>query len=132
MTKSWEDVRPYLLRTAVAHVATLLPDGSPHTVPVWVGVEGDKVAIFSLAGSRKDENLQADPRIALSITHPENPLDMATVRGRMVERIDGDAAMPIIDRIAERYTGEQYPQRSGFAVFLVQPEVCWAHDYTGE
>ena len=22
-----------------AHVATLLPDGSPHSVPVWVGVE---------------------------------------------------------------------------------------------
>lgn len=131
MTKSWDDVRPYFLRRAVAHVATLLPDGSPHSVPVWVGVEGAHLAFFSLADSRKDENLRADPRIAFSVTHPDNPLDMATVRGRVVRRIDGDAAMPIVDRIAERYTGERYDIRSGLVAFLVQPDVCWARDYTG-
>lgn len=130
MTKSWNDVRPYFLRTAVAHVATLLPDGSPHSVPVWVGVEDDHLAFFSLADSRKDRNVRADPRVAFSITHPDNPLDMATVRGRVMERIDGDAALPIVDRIAERYTGERYDIRSGLAAFLVQVDVCWARDYT--
>ena len=25
----------------IAHVATLMPDGAPHSVPMWVGVEGD-------------------------------------------------------------------------------------------
>lgn len=27
-----------------AHLATILPDGSPHSVPVWIGVEGERVA----------------------------------------------------------------------------------------
>lgn len=25
-----------------AHLATLMPDGSPHSVPVWVGLDGDR------------------------------------------------------------------------------------------
>lgn len=131
MAKSWDDVRGYFDRGAVVHVATLLPDGGPHTVPVWVGVEGDRLAFFTATDSRKDKNLRADPRVALSVTDPEKPLDMAFVRGRAVERIDGDAAMPIVDRIARLYTGKAYDIRSGMTAFLIEPEVCWSRDYTG-
>jgi PPOX class probable F420-dependent enzyme len=132
MTRDQEDVRHYFERDVVAHVATLMPDGSPHSVPVWVGVEDSHLAFFSLAESRKDKNLQVDPRVALSVTDPANMLDMAFVRGPVARRIDGDAAMPIVDRVAQRYTGERYDIRSGLAVFLVRPEVCWARDYAGE
>jgi PPOX class probable F420-dependent enzyme len=107
-----------------------MPDGSPHSVPVWVGVEGDALAFFSETGSRKDKNLQADPRVAFSVTSPSEPLDMAFVRGRVARRIDGDEAMPIVDRIAHIYTGEPYDVRSGMTVFLVEPEVTWANDYS--
>ncbi len=132
MAQTWNDVRPYFERTAVAHVATLLPDGAPHSVPVWVGVEGDRLAFFTEEGSRKDVDLRRDPRIALSITHPDQPLDMAFVRGRVVERIEGEEAMALVDRIAERYTGAPYEIRTGFVAFLIQPEVCWSRDYTGQ
>jgi PPOX class probable F420-dependent enzyme len=137
MTKNWDDVRPYFLSDAPAHVATLQPDGAPHAVPVWVGVEdvkddadGDAIAFFTETDSRKDRNLRADPRIAFSVTAPGNPLDMASVRGRVVRRIDGDDAWPIIDRIAERYTGGPYGIRSGMVVFLVRPETYVARDYS--
>jgi len=53
-----------------------------------------------LTGSLKDRNLQRDPRVAVSVTGPRNPLDMATVRGRAVRRLTGDDALPIVDRIA--------------------------------
>lgn len=132
MTTNWSDVRPYFERAAIAHVATLMPDGAPHSVPVWVGVEGDRLAFFMETGSRKDKNLAADPRIAFSVTNPDNALDMAFVRGRAVHRIDGDAAMPIIDRIAERYTGGAYSVRSGLVVYLVEPGTSWARDHTEE
>ena len=56
----WDDVRPYFDLPAVAHAATLMPDGSPHSVPVWVGVEGDRLGIFMETGSRKDRNLGRD------------------------------------------------------------------------
>jgi PPOX class probable F420-dependent enzyme len=129
---SWESTRPYFERAAVAHVATIMPDGAPHSVPVWVGVEGDELAIFMVTDSRKDRNLQGDPRFALSVTRPGQAFDMAFVRGTVSRRIEGDDAMPIIDRVAVKYTGEPYDIRSGLVAFLLRPEVCWSHDYTGE
>ncbi|MFS0734579.1 TIGR03618 family F420-dependent PPOX class oxidoreductase [Microbacterium sp. 1P10UB] len=128
---SWETVRPYFARGALAHIATLLPDGAPHSVPVWVGVEGDRVAVFMVEDSRKDRNLQRDPRVALSTTRPDQPLDMATVRGRVVERITGEPAMEVVDRIARLYTGADYDVRSGMTVFLIEPERSWSQDYSG-
>ncbi|GAA3658737.1 TIGR03618 family F420-dependent PPOX class oxidoreductase [Microbacterium marinilacus] len=130
MASGWASVRRYFATNAVAHVATILPDGSPHSVPVWVGVEGEQLAIFMIAGSRKDKNLQGDPRLALSVTSPDDPLDMATVRGRAVRRIEGEDALPIVDRIAHGYTGEPYELRSGLVAFLIEPQVCWARDYS--
>lgn len=130
MAKNWADVRHYFETTAVAHLATLMPDGSPHTVPVWVGVDGESLVFFSIADSRKDENIQADPRVAVSVTSPENPLDMAFVRGRVMRRVDGDEAMPIVDRIARGYTGADYDIREGLAAFVVDPQISWSNDYT--
>ena len=40
-----------------AHLATILPDGSPHSVPVWIGVEGERVAFLTGPGSRKARNI---------------------------------------------------------------------------
>lgn len=129
---SWNDVRRYFEADAVAHAATLMPDGAPHSVPVWVGVEGDELAIFMIEGSRKDTNLQGDPRIAVSITRPGQALDMAFVRGVVARRIDGDDAMAIIDPISVKYTGEPYAERSGFVAYLIRPVTCWANNYSGD
>jgi hypothetical protein len=32
-------------RPNFAHLATLMPDGSPQSVPVWVGREGERIVI---------------------------------------------------------------------------------------
>ena len=116
-----DDVRTLFTGANVAHVATVLPNGAPHSVPVWVGMEGDRIAFFTQPGSRKDRNLAADPRVALSVTARENPYSMAQVRGRVVERLDGEPALAVIDRLAQKYTGRPFPMRSGVA-FLVEPE----------
>jgi PPOX class probable F420-dependent enzyme len=129
---SWNDVRPYFDRAAVCHLATLQPDGAPYSVPVWVGVEGDHLAVFMEEGSRKDANLQRDPRVALSITDPAEPLSMAEVRGRAISRLTGPPAQEIVDRIAVKYTGERYFQRDGMTAFLVEPERMSARDYSAD
>ena len=41
-----DDVRALLAAPNIAHLATLLPDGGPHAVPIWVGVEDDRVAFM--------------------------------------------------------------------------------------
>lgn len=129
---SWDSARAYFERPAVVHIATLLPDGAPHSVPVWAGFEGDALAFFTLEGSRKDENLQRDPRVAISVTDPEQPLSMAAVRGRAVRRLVGDEAQEVVDRIAEKYTGRPYDVRSGMAAFLIEPDRAWSQDYSGD
>ena len=58
------DVRALFEGANFAHIATVLPDGGPHTVPVWVGLEGDRIAIFTQEGSRKARNIARDPRVA--------------------------------------------------------------------
>jgi PPOX class probable F420-dependent enzyme len=105
-----------------AHLATILPDGAPHSVPLWIGTEGGRVAFLTGPGSRKARNIEADPRVAISITNREQPFIMATIRGRVTEHLEGDRAWEIIDRIATTYTGGPYPQRHDRVVYLVEPE----------
>lgn len=116
-----EEVRALFEGPNFGHLATVMPDGSPHTVPVWVGVEDGRIAFFTQPASQKARNLARDPRCAISITDFENPYRSAHVRGRVLETLEGDAALDVIDRISVRYTGEPFPMRSG-VVFLVEPE----------
>jgi PPOX class probable F420-dependent enzyme len=122
MTELSPSVRELFEGPNLAHLASLLPDGSPHSVPLWIGLEGDQVAFLTGPGSRKARNIEADPRVAISITDRGQPFTMATVRGRVTERMEGERAWEIIDRIATTYTGGPYPQRSDRVVFLVEPE----------
>jgi len=117
------DVRRVLDTTAVAHLATVLPDGSPHSVPLWVGAEGDRVAILTGPGSRKAQNLRRDPRVALSLAPPDDPFTPVIVRGQVVEWLEGDAAWEVIDRIATKYTGQPYPRGEERIVALIEPSV---------
>jgi PPOX class probable F420-dependent enzyme len=56
-----------MLRDArVAHLATLLPDGSPHVVPVCPALDGDRVVV-ALGGGAKLRNVRGDPRVALVV-----------------------------------------------------------------
>jgi PPOX class probable F420-dependent enzyme len=116
-----DQVRALLDARNFAHVATTLPDGSPHSVPVWIGVEGDHVVFFTQPGSRKARNLERDPRVAISAVDLENPYRSAQLRGRVVGTVEGEDALEIIDRIALKYTGVPFPMRTGI-VFLVEPE----------
>jgi PPOX class probable F420-dependent enzyme len=117
-----DDVRPFFSGTNIAHMATLLPDGSPHSVPMWVDMEGERIAILTSPESRKGRNLDNDPRVAFSVTDRENWVAMAMVRGRVVDRVDGDAGWMIIDRIANKYIGQPYPLRTDRVVYLIEPE----------
>jgi PPOX class probable F420-dependent enzyme len=119
-----DDVRPLFEGKSFAHVATLLPDGAPHSVPVWIGIEGDHVVFFTQPSSRKARNLERDTRVAISIVDRDNPYSMAQVRGRVARTTDGDEALEVIDRLAQRYTGRDFPMRSG-RVFYVEPERVW-------
>jgi PPOX class probable F420-dependent enzyme len=116
------DVRRVLDGTSLAHLATVLPDGSPHTVPLWAGTRGDQIVIFTGPGSRKARNLRRDPRLALSVVAADNAYNPVIVRGRVTEWIEGDAAWEIIDQLSTKYTGAPYPRDQELAVLVIEPE----------
>jgi PPOX class probable F420-dependent enzyme len=116
------DVRRVLDGTAIAHLATVLPDGSPHSVPVWIGTHGDRIVFLTGPGSRKARNLRRDPRVAVSVTPADNPFEPVVVRGRVVEWIEGDAAWEIIDRLAMKYIDAPYSRDVQRVVAVIEPE----------
>src|SRR5690625_1444095 len=113
----------------LAHIATLMPEGRPTTVPVWVGVEGDHLAVLTIPDSIKDRNVRHDPRVALSLTVADNPYLMASVRGQVAQRAEGPEAWTIIDLTAQAYTGGPYPERDNRIVLLIDVEVAWSASF---
>jgi PPOX class probable F420-dependent enzyme len=116
------DIRRVLDGTSIAHVASVLPDGAPHSVPVWIGTNGDHVAILTGPDSLKARNLRRDPRVAVSLTPADNPFEPIIIRGRVVEWLEGDAAWEVADRIAMKYIGNPYGRDQERVVALIEPD----------
>jgi len=98
-------------RPNFAHLATLMPDGSPQSVPVWVGREGNRLLVCTSEGSLKGRNTRRDPRVALSIVDFDDPYEEVQLRGRVVERRP-DPDLKIMDPVSHKYTGKPFPIRS--------------------
>jgi PPOX class probable F420-dependent enzyme len=92
-------------KKAFAHVATIMPDGSPQVTPVWVDYDGTHVRFNSARGRVKDKNLRRNPYVALSIQDPDNPYRHLQVRGRVVE-ITETGADDHINKLSQKYVGK--------------------------
>lgn len=104
-----DEARELLAGPNTAHLATVMRDGSPHTVPIWVGIEGDRVLFYREEGSLGLRNLRRDPRVALSVTDRENSYRYCALRGQVVEERGGAEAIAWLDHTAVAYTGRPYP-----------------------
>lgn len=104
-------VRQLLEGKNLAHVATVMKDGSPQVTAVWIDIQGDRIVVNTAEGRTKPRNVRRDPRVAISIVDQQNPYRAAFIRGRVVE-ITPEGAEDHIDRMAQKYTGaERYPDR---------------------
>jgi PPOX class probable F420-dependent enzyme len=107
-----EDVRRILEGPNFAHIATVLPDGAPHSVPIWILFEDGQIVFFTQTGSRKAGNIERDPRIAMSVLDAENPYRQAWLRGRVIDRREDEGIWESIDRMSQKYLGKPFPWRS--------------------
>lgn len=124
-----EAIHEFAAAPAAAHLATTLPDGAPHVVPLWFGIEDGRLVFFTEPGSRKARNLDRDPRLAMSIVAPDEMTYMASVRGRVAEIVDGDAGWAIIDRMSQRYQGKPYPRDLELVAYVVDAEKITVQRY---
>jgi PPOX class probable F420-dependent enzyme len=99
-------------KKSFGHLATVMPDGQPQTTPVWVDTDGECVLVNTAAERQKLENLEREPRVAISIQDPDDPYRYLEVRGRVIQTTD-EGADQHIDRLAQRYLGkDRYPWRA--------------------
>lgn len=106
-----DDFQDLFEKQTFAHVTTLLPDETLHSTPVWIDYDPDtdRLLINTERDRRKEKNARNDPRVAVSMTDPDNPYRMLSVTGE-IDEITTDGARGHIDELAKRYTGEdEYP-----------------------
>jgi PPOX class probable F420-dependent enzyme len=113
-----DDVKVLVRGANFAHLATLMPDGSPQVAPVWVDLEGDRILVCTGENSLKAKNTRRDSRVGMSIVAFDNPYAEAQLRGRVAERWK-DADFKIMDRVARKYTGKEFPMRQNPAERIV-------------
>ena len=111
--------------TALAHVATIGPQGEPQNNPVWFGWDGTHLLFSQTKGRQKYHNLQRDPRIALSIVDPQNPFRYLEIRG-VVTAINDDVDNAFINSMAKKYAGRDvytgHQPGDERVVVVVEPE----------
>ncbi|MEO5679874.1 MAG: PPOX class F420-dependent oxidoreductase [Acidimicrobiales bacterium] len=104
------DVLTLLRRPLVAHVATVMADGTPQSTPVWIDTDGTDVLFNTAKGRVKHRNMLRNPAVALSFVDDENPYRMIEIRGRVEMTEEGADAH--IDAMAKKYLGQDsYPFR---------------------
>ncbi len=106
-----DEIRALLDGPNFAHLATLMPDGSPQVAPIWVGREGDRILVGTGEGTLKAKNTRRDSRVGLSIIDFNDPYSEAQIRGRVVERRP-DRTLVGMDAISRKYTGKEFPWRN--------------------
>jgi PPOX class probable F420-dependent enzyme len=108
-----------------AHLATLMPDGSPHSAPVWIARENDLILICTEASSLKGKNTERDPPVAISIVDFRDPYSEAQMRGRVIERRP-DPQLKYYDLMSQKYIGKPWPYRDAESPIVPGIEIAKA------
>ena len=98
-----------------AFLATLMKGGTPHVTPTWVDIDksNNTILINTAKGRVKHRNISRDPRVGISVIDSSNPYHMVSVRGKVIEQINGKEADEHIDKLAKKYLGkDKYPGRA--------------------
>lgn len=113
-----------LAAESYAHLSTVMPDGTPQVTPVWVDHDGQEAILLNTArGRQKERNIQANPKVGVSVLDPDDPYRYVSVRAE-AELIE-DGADDHIDKLARQYMGvDEYPhhgEESGPRVIVRVP-----------
>jgi PPOX class probable F420-dependent enzyme len=102
-----DEARAVIESGALAHLVTIDADGRPQVSCVWVGLDGEDIVFASLGERRKLDNIERDPRVALSMEgHGLNAMGLReylVVHG--TARIVEGGGPELLQRLARTYLG---------------------------
>jgi PPOX class probable F420-dependent enzyme len=104
-----DEVKALVAGKNFATISTVLPSGQIQAHVVWVDCDEDHIVINTEVELRKFKNVQADPRVTVTIWDRKNPYFFAEVRGRVVETVTGPEARANINALAQKYLDADYP-----------------------
>jgi PPOX class probable F420-dependent enzyme len=119
----------FLAKPNPAVIATLEPDGAPHTAPTWYIWEDGQVLVNMAATRKRLDHLRQDPRVSLTVLDADDWYRHVTLRGRVIA-IEADKDLVGIDRLSRQYTSQPYPARDEprvQAVIEVEGWHGWVH-----
>ncbi|HVC99935.1 MAG TPA: TIGR03618 family F420-dependent PPOX class oxidoreductase [Candidatus Dormibacteraeota bacterium] len=88
---------------AVAQLATLRADGTPHLTPVWVDLDdAGRVLINARVDRLKAGHMRAGREVAVCVVDPANSYRYVSITG-VVEDATEAGALEHMDRLARRY-----------------------------
>ena len=106
-------------------IATINLDGSPQLTPVWGDYQDEHILVNTAEGRIKHRNVLHDSRVAVCVVAHDNPLDMTTIRGKVVEIIP-DYNYTHANKLSKKYMDlRKYPfKRPGEKriTFKIKPE----------
>lgn len=103
------ELEEFLAKPNPSVIATLRPDGSPHTTATWYLWENGRVLVNMDEARKRLAYMRDDPRVSITVVGQDDWYHHVTLRGRVVE-LDEDA-LADIDRISRHYTGQPYGDR---------------------
>ena len=120
-----DDVTALVRGRNFATISTLLPSGQIQTHVVWVDCDEDHIVINTEVALRKFKNVQADPRVTVTVWDRKNPYFFAEIRGRVVESVTGHEARAHINALARKYLDADYSDeliQSERVILKIAPE----------
>lgn len=102
-----KELQDFLEQPNPAVIATLEPDGRPHSAATWYLWDDGRVHVNMAASRKRLEHLRADPRVSITIMGVDDWYRHVTLSGR-VAVIEDDPEFTGIDALSRQYLGQPY------------------------
>ncbi|WP_188191494.1 pyridoxamine 5'-phosphate oxidase family protein [Nonomuraea sp. SYSU D8015] len=101
-----DDVAAFLESSRKLQLATINPDGTPHLVTMFYGLEEGRIAFWTYGKAQKARNLARDPRVSCLVEAGDDydELRGVLVYGKAEQVTDRDRVMAIGMTVARRMT----------------------------
>ena len=100
----------FLQQPNPAVIASVRPDGSPHSAVTWYLWEGDRVLVNMEDSRKRLDYLRRDPRVSITVLgRGDDWYHQVTLRGRVADF--EEEALGDIDRLSRHYLGQDYGTR---------------------
>jgi PPOX class probable F420-dependent enzyme len=93
-----------------AVVASIRPDGTPHSAATWYDWEDGRVLLSMDAGRSRLDFLRRDPHVSVTVLDEASWYRHITLEGVVDELVD-DEGLRDTDRLCVRYIGQPYGDR---------------------